>query len=77
MTTENSKASVINSILTAVFVGLLTFSLFNASLLVCITAGVVVFAASVALYMRYQHRHWKENEKHLKVLFPSENESRS
>jgi len=69
--------SVINSILTAVFVGLLTFSLFNASLLVCITAGVVVFAASVALYMRYQHRHWKENEKHMKVLFPSENESRS
>jgi len=25
-------------------------------------------------YMQYQHRHWKENEKHLKVLFPSENE---
>ena len=46
--------SVINSILTAVFVGLLTFSLFNASLLVCLTAGVVVFAASVTLYMRYQ-----------------------
>lgn len=69
--------SVINSILTAVFVGLLIFSLFNASLLVCITAGVVVFAASVVLYMRYQHQHWKENEKHMKVLFPSENESRS
>jgi hypothetical protein len=68
--------SVINSVLTAVFVGLLTFSLFNASLLVCITAGVVVFAASVTLYMWYIHQHWKENEKHLKVLFPSEEEKR-
>jgi hypothetical protein len=68
--------SVINSILTAVFVGLLTFSLFNASFLVCITVGGVVFAASVALYMWYQHQHWKENEKHLKVLFPSENKRR-
>jgi len=52
-----------------------TFSLFNASLLVCIAAGAMVFAASVALYMQYQHQHWKENEKHMKVLFPSKNES--
>jgi hypothetical protein len=69
--------SVINSILTAVFVGLLTFSLFKALLPVCIITGIVVFTASVALYMHYQHRHWKENEKQMKVLFPSENESRS
>jgi hypothetical protein len=68
--------SVINSILTAVFVGLLIFSVFNASLLVCVIAGVVVFVVSVTLYMRYQHRHWAENEKHLKVLFPSENKNR-
>jgi hypothetical protein len=68
--------SVINSILTAVFAGLLIFFLFKASLLLCLTAGVVVFVASVALYMHYVHRHWKENEKHMKVLFPSENERR-
>lgn len=68
--------SVINSILTAVFVGLLTFTLFQASFLVCLAAGSVVFAASVALYMRYQHRHWKENEQHMKVLFPSPSEQK-
>jgi hypothetical protein len=66
--------SVINSILTAVFVGLLVFSLFSLSLLVCITIGIVVFAVSVALYMQYQHRHWRENERHMRVLFPSEKE---
>jgi hypothetical protein len=68
---------VINSILIAVFVGLITFTLFDASLRACIMAGVVVFAASVALYMRFIHRHWQENEKHLKVLFPSEPERRT
>ena len=64
--------SVINSILTAVFVGLVIFSLLRASLLVCIIVGVVVFVASVVAYMHYIHQHWKENEKHMKVLFPSE-----
>ena len=68
--------SVINSILTAVFVGLLTFTLFQASFLVCLAAGSVVFAASAALYMRYQHRHWKENEQHMQVLFPSPSEQK-
>jgi hypothetical protein len=66
--------SVINSILTAVFVGLLIFVLSNTSLLLCITVGAVVFAASVALYMRYQHQYWETNERHMPVLFPSENE---
>ena len=64
--------SVINSTLTAVFVGLLTFFLFNSSLLVCIAAGVVVFALSVALYMRYQHQRWEANEGRMTVLFPSD-----
>jgi hypothetical protein len=69
--------SVINSILTAVFIGLLTFMVFNAALLVCIAVGIVIFVVSVALYMRYIHEHWKENEKHLKVLFPSDPEKQS
>jgi hypothetical protein len=64
--------SVINSILTAVFVGLLAMFLLRASPLLCILAGVVVFLVSVALYTRYQHRDWVENEKHLKILFPSD-----
>jgi hypothetical protein len=64
--------SVINSVLTAVFVGLLLFSLLNAALFVCFAVSFGVFAVSVALYMRYIHRHWAENEKRLKVLFPSQ-----
>jgi hypothetical protein len=66
--------SVVNSILTAVFVGLLAFSLFQAALLVCVVASVLVFVISIALYMRYQYRRTEENEKHLKVLFPSEDQ---
>jgi hypothetical protein len=67
--------SVINSVLTAVFVGMLVSLLFSASLLVCIAAGVVVFVVSVVLYARHQHEHWKQTEKHLKVLFPSETQN--
>jgi hypothetical protein len=69
--------SVINSILTAVFVGLMVFVLSNASLLLCIIVGAVVFAASVALYMRYQHQYWEKNEQHMQVLFPSKSEHQS
>jgi hypothetical protein len=69
--------SVINSVLTAVFSGLMIFSLFKTSLLLCITAGVVVFAVSVVLYMWYQHQYWEKNEKHMRVLFPSEAEQQS
>lgn len=64
--------SVINSVLAAVFVGLLLFALFQASLLICLIAGTIVFGACVFFSMRYQHLHWKANERHLKVLFPSE-----
>jgi hypothetical protein len=69
--------SVINSVLTATFVGLLTFSLFHGSLVVCIIISVVTFAVSVALYVRHQQHYFEENEKHIRVLFPSENESRN
>ena len=73
-TNDDMIVSVINSILTAVFVGLMIFVLFNTLLVVCIAAGGVIFAASVALYMRYQHQYWEKNEQHMQVLFPSENE---
>jgi hypothetical protein len=62
---------------TAVFIGLITFVLSNASLLLCIIVGAVVFAASVALYMRYQHQYWEKNEQHMQVLFPSKSEHQS
>jgi hypothetical protein len=69
--------SVINSILAAVFVALLTVTLFKATLLVCIIAGVVIFGASVMLHLRYQSQTYVAAEKKLKVLFPSEDESRN
>ena len=64
---------VINSVLTAALVGLLTFSLFRASPAVCVITSVVVFAVSVALYARHQQYYFEENEKHIRVLFPSDN----
>ncbi|MBC7870649.1 MAG: hypothetical protein H7Y09_07395 [Chitinophagaceae bacterium] len=67
---------VINSVLTAAFAGLLTFSLFHASLLVCVITSIVIFAFSVALYARHQQRYFEKNEKHVRVLFPSQNEHR-
>jgi len=67
---------VINSVLTAAFVSLLTFALLQASLVVCVVAGVVIFAISVALYVRHQQRYFEKNEQHVRVLFPSEIESR-
>jgi hypothetical protein len=66
--------SVINSILTGSFVGLVIFSLFNAALLVCIAVSVATFIISVGLYMRYQHQYWEKNESRLTVLLPSEQE---
>jgi hypothetical protein len=63
--------SVINGVLAAVFVGLLLFTLFQTSFLVCLVAGGVVFGACVFFAMRYQHRHWATHEQRLKVLFPS------
>jgi hypothetical protein len=69
--------SVINSILTALFVGLVVFLLFRTSLFLSIAIGVVIFLASVTLYTRHQHHFWEENEKHLRVLFPSESEKES
>ncbi|MEP7190876.1 MAG: hypothetical protein ABI901_16930 [Roseiflexaceae bacterium] len=66
--------SVLNSVLTAVFVGLMVFVLFHTSLVLCIAVGVVVFAISVGLYMRYQHQYWANNEQHMQVLFPSQPE---
>jgi hypothetical protein len=69
--------SVINSILTAVFIGLLIFVLLNGSLLGCIVVGALVLVVSEALYMRFVHEHWKENEKQLKILFPSDPEKQS
>jgi hypothetical protein len=64
--------SVITSVLNAVFVGLLLFALFQASFLVCLIVGGVVFGACVFFSMYYQHLDWRAQERRLTVLFPSE-----
>jgi hypothetical protein len=66
---------VLNSVLTAVFAGMLTFALFNAALPVCIIAGVVFFVISVAWHIRYQDQTVRNIEKEMTVLFPSPHES--
>jgi hypothetical protein len=65
---------VINSILAAVFAGLLTSTLFNVSLATAIILGIIAFVVSEYLHFRYQNNAYKASEKTLKVLFPSENE---
>lgn len=62
---------VINSVLTAVFVSLLLYSLFSASIGACVIIGAIVFATSVYLYTRYQDQSWQANEKRMTILFPS------
>jgi membrane protein implicated in regulation of membrane protease activity len=64
--------AVINSILAAVFVGLLVSALFNASIPIAIISGLIVFVISEYLHFRYQNVAYNQSEKNLKVLFPSE-----
>jgi hypothetical protein len=64
---------VINSILVAVFVGLVASFLLNASIPIAILGGVVVFGISEYLHFRYQNTAYTASEQSLKVLFPSEN----
>lgn len=55
--TTPGMIAVINSLLVGVLVALLLSSLFNLSLLVCTSAGVVIFLVSVGIH---QHHHWKK-----------------
>jgi hypothetical protein len=64
---------VINSILAAVFVGLVASALLNASIPIAILCGVVIFLISEYLHFRYQNTAYEQSEQSLKVLFPSEN----
>jgi hypothetical protein len=64
---------VINSILAAVFVGLVTSFLLNTSIPIAILCGVVIFLISEYLHFRYQNNAYEQSEQSLKVLFPSDN----
>ena len=62
---------VINSILAAVFAGLLAATLFNVSLVPATLIGMIAFVVSEFLHFRYQNETYKLDEKNLTVLFPS------
>ena len=64
---------VINSILAAVFFGLVTSTILNASVTITVLCGLIVFVISEYLHFRYQNVAYKQSEQSLKVLFPSDN----
>jgi hypothetical protein len=59
----------ITSMLAAVFAGLLV-AVLTFPLPVCMSAGIVLFLASVGIVQRYQWRQWKRLEQKLTLLFP-------
>src|SRR6266852_3109529 len=63
--------AMINSVLVGSFVGLL-LAAFSLPLVVTASAGGLTFLASVGLHQRYQWRQWRQLERHLPVLFPSQ-----
>jgi len=63
---------VINSILAAVFGGLVAAVFLSGTLPVSIVVGVMVFVISEYLHFRYQSTAYQASEASLKVLFPTE-----
>jgi len=68
---------VINSILAAVFAGLVATTFLNATMVLAVVVGGIVFVISELLHFRYQNTAYEASEKSLKVLFPSENEKQN
>lgn len=64
--------SVLNSVLAAVFTGLLITTFLNAALPAALLAGVIVFGTSIRLHFLYQSRTFDSIDSQLKVLFPSD-----
>lgn len=65
---------VINSILAAVFVGLVAATLLHFSVILTLVAGLLTFGISEVLHFRYQNNTYNEVENSLRVLFPSSDE---
>src|SRR6266571_2951652 len=66
--TTSGMIAAINSVLVGVFVGLLLSALFTFPLLVCTSAGVVLFLVSFGLQQRYQGGQWRHLEQNLAAL---------
>lgn len=68
--TTAGMIGMINSILVGVFGGLAVGFAGVASTTLCIIAGVIIFAVSMVLHMRYQMQSWMRVESSLPVMFP-------
>lgn len=64
--------SVINGILTAVFAGLLIYTVFGTSAIVSTGIGIAAFVVVVWLSYRYQGKRFDAVNTRLRVLYPSE-----
>src|SRR6266487_4332138 len=70
--TTAGMIAVINSVLVGAFVGLLLSTLFTFSLLVCTSAGVVIFVLSLSVHQHYQWGQWRRMEQNLAAFFPGQ-----
>lgn len=70
--TTAGMIAAINSILAGAFAGLLIYHLFALPLLLCMGVAIVIFLLVLLAHQRYQWRSWRQAERCLKVLFPSE-----
>jgi hypothetical protein len=68
----HGMVGVLNSILAAVFAGLLTATFLSATVPVTIIIGVIIFVISILLHFRYQSHTFDVIHATLKVHFPSE-----
>jgi hypothetical protein len=69
--------SVINSVLAAVFAGLMVTTFLDAALLVCSIVGFVIFVLFAFLHFTYQSRAFDIAEAQLRVLFPSDQKDKT
>ena len=72
----HGMVAVMNSILIAAFVGLLSGTFLQASTYMAVILSVGVFVVSVMLHFNYQNRTYLAVEEHLKVLFPTGREEK-
>jgi hypothetical protein len=72
--TTAGMIATINSILAGAFAGLLVYHFFALPFLLCLSVAIVLFLLVLVAHQRYQWRSWRQAERCLKVLFPSEAE---
>lgn len=73
--TAAGMIAVIDSLLGAIFVGLLLYQLFGLSLLVCLTGGAVMFLLLLAGLFYYLWTRFWHAQRHIKTLFPNNSTS--